>query len=282
MDPSQRRRILGLGTIGVAVFGLLTLTAISSRSLPGTTRSVALSWTVDVIEVIKVAVGVMILAAVVLSVISSRRNKEKDKAQKKAPPRRQSALAVLIVLAAIAALILQLPRRARDIPEEALPPEILSFSRFDFLPIEEVGSAWPLLVLLGLAGIVAGAIYLLSHREIDEDPDPDAAVVVADSLSDALAALAWSDEPRSVIIKAYYAIETALADIGMRRQTSEAPREYLQRVLGTAGLQPDSITRLTTLFELARFSEHELGTTEVGEARAALESALADLGAPAP
>jgi len=277
MDPTQRRRILGLATIGLAVFGLLTLTALGSRSLPGTTRSVALSWTVDVIEVIQVAIGVIIVAAVIWSLIAVRRNRDKEKKpQRKSLPRRQSSLAVLAVLAAVAVLVYLIPKRAPRVLEEPTPPDF-NFSRVDFLPMEEVGAAWPLLALIAMAVIAGFAISVLTRAEPDPEPDPDAAALLADSLSDALAALDWSDDPRSVIIKAYHDIETALADAGMPRLASEAPREYLQRVLSSLGVEADSITRLTTLFELARFSEQDLGAAEVDDAQAALQSVLADL-----
>ena len=278
MDPTQRRRILGLATIGLAVFGLLTLTALGSRSLPGTTRSVALSWTVDVIEVIQVAIGVIIVAAVIWSLIAVRRNRDKEKKpQRKSLPRRQSSLAVLAVLAAVAVLVYLIPKRAPRVLEEPTPPDF-NFSRVDFLPMEEVGAAWPLLALIAMAVLAAFAISVLTRAQPDPEPDPDAAALLADSLSDALAALDWSDDPRSVIIKAYHDIETALADAGMPRLASEAPREYLQRVLSSLGVEADSITRLTTLFELARFSEQDLGAAEVDDAQAALQSVLADLG----
>jgi hypothetical protein len=144
--------------------------------------------------------------------------------------------------------------------------------------MEEVGAAWPLLALIAMAVIAGFAISVLTRAQPDPEPDADAAALLADSLSDALAALDWSDDPRSVIIKTYHDIETALADAGMPRLASEAPREYLQRVLSSLGVQADSITRLTTLFELARFSEQDLGAAEVDDAQAALQSVLADLG----
>ena len=278
MDPNQRRRILGLATVGLAVFGLLTLTALGSRSLPGTTRSVALSWTVDVIEMIQVAIGVAIIAAVILSLIASRRNKDEEKLQKKSPPRHQPWFVVLPVLAAMALLVyLFLNRTPAVLEEEATAPEF-SFSRVDFLPMEEVGAAWPLLALIALAVVAALAISVLTRAQPDPEPDADAAALLADSLSGALAALDWSDDPRSVIIRAYHDIETELAGAGMPRLASEAPREYLERVLSNLGVEPGSITHLTTLFELARFSEQDLGAAEVDDAQAAMQSVLTDLG----
>lgn len=272
----QRRRTLGLAAIGLAVFGLLTLTALGSRSLPGTTRSVALSWTVDVIEVIKIGVGVIIIGAVVWGLITSRRDKDETKKRRKGPRQRRSPLAVLVVLAAAALMIWLILNRPTADPLEEAEEGAFSISRVDFLPLEDVGAAWPLLVLVAMAAIAAFAVSALTKSQPD-DLDQDAGSLLADSLSSALSDLDWSDDPRSVIIKAYHDIQAALAESGMPRLASEAPREYLERVLSTAGVQPDSITRLTTLFELARFSDQDLGPADVAEAQAALESVLADL-----
>jgi Domain of unknown function (DUF4129) len=277
MDRGQRTRTVGLVVIGIAVLGLLTLTAVGARSLPGTTRSVALSWTIDAIQIIQVAVGVLIVAAIVWSLINTRRDDVEDKPRRKAPPRRKSGLAILIVIAAIALLIWVIPQRAGTVLEEPSPS--FSFSDVDFLPIENVGAAWPLLVLVALAALAIFALSVLTRpsEQVIEAADP--ASLVAGTLGDAIDELSWSDDPRSVIIKAYYRIESGLAAAGLPRRPSEAPREYLERVLAGTDVKPDSITSLTTLFELARFSDQELAATDRDAAEAAMRSVLEDLGA---
>jgi hypothetical protein len=275
MDRYSRRRMLSLGVIGLAVLGLLTLTAVGARSLPGTTRSLALSWTVDVVQVIQVGIGLVIIGAIIWGLVSSRRDREEDEPRKWTTRKRQSPLAVFLVISAIALLFYVIPRRAPEVLDESAPD--INISEVDFLPMENVGAAWPLLALIATAVIAAFAISMLARQREEDDADLDAGALVADTLTGALDELSWSDDPRSVIIKAYHDIEAALGRSGMPRRPSEAPREYLERVLATVGVQADSITRLTTLFELARFSEHDLGDAETSEAEAALRSALTDL-----
>ena len=277
MDRNQRRRVLGLGAIGVAVLSLLMLTAVGSRSLPGTTRSLALSWTIDVIEVIQIGVGVLILGAILWSLV--RRRGDKDRPMRKAAPRRQSAWAVLLVLAVVAVLVWLIPRPDPTILEEL--PQDLNISEVDFLPVESAGDAWPLLVLIAGTLIAAFAVNRLTRPAPETEDDLDSAGLLAETLSDALDRLSWADDPRDVIIKAYHDIERAFAAAGMPPRASEAPRQYLERILASADVEQDAITRLTSLFEQARFSDHDMDEFDRAEAIDAMEAVRAELTASA-
>ena len=277
---TEQRRVVGLVGIATAVLGLLILSAVGARSLPGTTRSLALSWTVDVIQIIQVGLGVLIIAAILWGLVAQRRGGGEEQRTKERP-RRKSPLGVLIVIAAIALLIFVIPRQGPSVLEES--PSALNFSQVDFLPIEDVGAAWPLLVLITGVAVAVLAIRMLTQpeEEIDEEK-ADPGELLADTLTDALDELSWSDDPRSVIIRAYRTIEAALGRAGLPRRHSEAPREYLHRVLTGAHVQQDSITRLTTLFELARYSDHVMDAVDRREAIEAMESVRSELGASMP
>ena len=277
---TEQRRVVGLVGIATAVLGLLILSAVGARSLPGTTRSLALSWTVDVIQIIQVGLGVLIIAAILWGLVAQRRGGGEEQRTKERP-RRKSPLGVLIVIAAIALLIFVIPRQGPSVLEES--PSALNFSQVDFLPIEDVGAAWPLLVLITGVAVAVLAIRMLTQpeEEIDEEK-AHPGELLADTLTDALDELSWSDDPRSVIIRAYRTIEAALGRAGLPRRHSEAPREYLHRVLTGAHVQQDSITRLTTLFELARYSDHVMDAVDRREAIEAMESVRSELGASMP
>lgn len=278
MDRYQRRRILGLSAVGAAVLSLLMLTAVGARNLPGTTRSLALSWTIDVIQVIQVAVGLVIIGAILWSLIAGRRRRDDDEPRRKASARKQPAWAVLLVLAAVALFVWLFIRRPERVILEEVPPDF-TISEVDFLPVENVGNAWPLLLLLVGTVIAAFAVNRLTRPEPEPEEEIDPGALLAETLTDALDQLSWSDDPRAVIIKAYRNIERALADVGIRRRVSEAPREYLLRVLTSANVEQDSITQLTTLFEQARFSDHEMGPIDRQAAIEAMESVRANLSA---
>jgi hypothetical protein len=270
-----RRRTIVLTAVGAAVFALLLITAIGSQSLPGTTRSLSLSWTIDVIEVVQVGAGVLIIGAILWSLIASRRQRDEDRPPRRAPGGKRPVWAVLLVLVALALFIWILPRQQREAPEE-VPPDF-TISEVDFPPVESIGNAWPLLVLAAGTLVAAFAVSRLVRPEEDEPTAIDAGTLLVDALDTALDDLSWSDDPRSAIIKAYYDIERTLRNHDLGRQPSEAPREYLERVLGGAALDPAALTTLTDLFEQARYSDHTVGLTERQAAIDAMESVRAVL-----
>jgi Domain of unknown function (DUF4129) len=261
---------MALAAVGVAVFALLLITAVGSQSLPGTTRSLSLSWTVDVIEILQVGAGLLIVGAILWSVIAGRRQREEDRPLRQAPQRKRPAWAVLLVLFALALLIWILPRQERDSPEEVAPD--FTITEVDFPPVESIGSAWPLLVLAAGTVVAAFAVSRLGRPEDDEATSVDAGALLADTLDSALDDLSWSDDPRSVIIKAYHDIERTLSNHDLGRRPSEAPREYLERVLGGTDLEPAAVTTLTELFEQARYSDHQMSSGDRRNAIDAMES----------
>ena len=83
-------------------------------------------------------------------------------------------------------------------------------------------------------------------------------VTVAQVLSETLEDLEREPDPRKAVIGAYAKMERTLAAKGFPREESEAPDEYLGRILAVVGASGHSVRRLTRLFERARFSEHEI------------------------
>ena len=95
------------------------------------------------------------------------------------------------------------------------------------------------------------------------------------AVDDALEALADEPDPRRAIIMAYARMQATLARAGLGRRPSEAPREYLGRVMGGLGDGSRAARRLTALFERARFSPHAVDADMRQEAISAL-TALRD------
>jgi hypothetical protein len=75
---------------------------------------------------------------------------------------------------------------------------------------------------------------------------------------------------RRAIIAAYARMERALAVAGLPRRPAEAPFEYLERALGELDTSGAAVERLTSLFEWAKFSQHEPGPEMRDEAIDAL------------
>jgi NADH:ubiquinone oxidoreductase subunit 6 (subunit J) len=140
----------------------------------------------------------------------------------------------------------------------AAPREI----RFDWVPVIVVSS-------LTAAGLAAAAFTFVRRREPAAPPDAAAVLVLA--IERTLDDLRAEADPRRAVIAAYAQMEGALGRAGLPRRPAEAPREYLQRVLPEVGAGAESVERLTSLFEQAKFSPHAIDAAMKEEAIAALE-----------
>ncbi len=76
------------------------------------------------------------------------------------------------------------------------------------------------------------------------------------ALDESLDDLRSEPDLRRAIIAAYARMEHALAVAGTPRRPAEAPLEYLARALRALDASAPAVTRLTDLFEWAKFSQH--------------------------
>jgi Domain of unknown function (DUF4129) len=98
-------------------------------------------------------------------------------------------------------------------------------------------------------------------------------------VSDAIDDLRGEADPRRAVIAAYARMERVLGQHGQPRRPSEAPFEYLARVLLRLRVRQAAVRDLTELFERAKFSTHEIDQRMKERAIAALISVRDDLGA---
>jgi hypothetical protein len=105
------------------------------------------------------------------------------------------------------------------------------------------------------------------HETIDE--------VLAETLDD----LRREEDPRKAVIGAYAKMERTLAARGVPRRESEAPLEYLTRILEVVSASGHSVRRLTGLFAKARYSPHEIDAKMKEDAIDALTGLRAELAA---
>lgn len=152
------------------------------------------------------------------------------------------------------------------------------------------GGSWLLLALGTLVGVVlltVGARLLVRWRRsttaddlpsIEENPaaaeeDGDAATAdgtLALAAEKALDELRIEGDARRAIIGCYAQMERSLARAGMSRRPSEAPLEYLARVL--ASVAPVGGQVLTDLYERAMFSAQPMNARDKDRAMDALEA----------
>lgn len=131
--------------------------------------------------------------------------------------------------------------------------------------------------LLAAAGVAAFASRkakpmrewrIRSHEEV--------ALALDESLDD----LRSEPDVRRAIIAAYARMERSLATAGIPRRPSEAPFEYVSRALQSLDASGPAVTRLTDLFEHAKFSHHEPEESMRQDAIAALVAVRDELRAP--
>jgi Domain of unknown function (DUF4129) len=136
---------------------------------------------------------------------------------------------------------------------------------------------WVLAAAIG-GGLVVAAVIVLARRrrELDveeESVEDDLAAVVSDTIDD----LRREADPRRAVIAAYARMERVLGQHGQPRRPSEAPFEYLARILLALRVQAGAVGELTELFERAKFSTHEIDHDMKERAIVALISVRDDL-----
>lgn len=128
-----------------------------------------------------------------------------------------------------------------------------------------------------------GAAWLVQQRRLKRRTSVpfELETTVADdfvaSIGDAIDDLEAEPDPRRAVIAAYARMEGVLARNGLRRRPSETPLEYLRRILLGLSVRGDSVTRLTRLFEQAKFSRREIDLSMKLDAIAALRAIRDDL-----
>jgi hypothetical protein len=136
----------------------------------------------------------------------------------------------------------------------------------------------PVVVVCTLLAVAAGA-WLLAARRRRGAPEPDGALQAAmlDALEEGIDDLEAEPDPRRAVIAAYARLERVLAAHGAPRRPAEAPEEYLHRVLASLDLGRPAATRLTALFQAAKFSDHTVDETMKAGALEALRTARDEL-----
>jgi hypothetical protein len=143
---------------------------------------------------------------------------------------------------------------------------------FQWLPAVLTGS----ILFATAAGIVALIIWKrVKGAAWEQEAELSAALdeVLADTLDD----LRAERDPRRAVIATYARLERTFAAHDVSREPSETPREYVDRALDRLGVSTFAVQRLTSLYERAKFSPHEIDATMKDDAIEALAGLRAEL-----
>jgi hypothetical protein len=147
-----------------------------------------------------------------------------------------------------------------------------------------------LYTLLGivLLAVIVACVLLLRRRPADQDTLPPDEATLADgertelraAVQSGQRALAGLDDAQAAIIACYLAMERSLAAAGADRTDADTPAEFLGRAAAAGLVRTAAAGQLTGLFYEARFSRHQLTSTERTAAERALHQLDADLAEP--
>jgi Domain of unknown function (DUF4129) len=273
------RQVWGGGVV-VAAVGLLALVALASEQAPFDVKDDTQAFhgpgwvTVLLVGVVVALIVFAATLALSATTVSGRRI---------AAPRQRSLLRTMVAIA-VAVLLLFLLRALNEKPKTSTPkPE--STTETSVLPApdhteREAGPPWAALILgvtvLAVLGTAALSRRRMAGEDGDVDEDADMGPAVA-ALTESIDVLNHPGDDRAVIVAAYAALLNGLAAAGMPRRPSEAPEEYVARVLLAWHVAPEPLQDLTALFAEARFSEHPMGPAHRARAISALEAARSDI-----
>jgi hypothetical protein len=162
--------------------------------------------------------------------------------------------------------------RAQTIPvDTATAPQSTSY---------EAGVSWIAVIITVALVVLAAAAWWYSgraRRRARGELQPVLAAAVVQAVDESLDDLRAEPDPRRAVIAAYARLERVLAAHGLPRKPSEAPLEYLGRMLTELSVSDRAARALTELFERAKFSQHAVGSEMKEEAIEALQTVRDDL-----
>ena len=150
------------------------------------------------------------------------------------------------------------------------------------VPAGRDAGSWPVhwlvfAVLAGAGGAIAGTLLARDLLRRRRAAGPTAAEELVVAVDESLDDLEREPDPRLAVIRAYGRMERTLARSGAGRLPPETPLEYLARALDAVRASRGSITRLTSLFQRAKFSRHAIDAQMKAEAIGALHELRAEL-----
>lgn len=260
-----------------AAVGLLVLVVLGSRtaSLPPVGGGFEPSVFLSALRVVGYVALIIGLPSLPVAILIFRRRQQRARVESRSaflelptPPLWARVLGASVILAVFAGqvfitvtLLADLLRAARIAADGT--PDFGGLPGPNGLGPLERDSASLVVALLIVAAMVVLALgfavrWRLEERRRDMPVRQDEATVASRAVEVSLAALQTERDPRRAVIAAYAAMERVLATAGLGRDGSEAPIEYLRRVLAASFGSRQEIATITHLFQVAKFSHHDV------------------------
>jgi hypothetical protein len=253
-------------SLAAALVALVALVALASRAHApaggGATHGVdsKLIWEFVLIGVVGLFVLCLPVAAWV--VLSTRGDRPPSEARKRRSFQQiLIGTAIFLIAFAFAARRFQ-PGHHEKAKTSHIPANLATGPQKPNKPEKPIPFDWlPAIVVLSAATVGAGVLgYVLFRRPSRRKPtEAELAARLSAVLDDSLDDLLAERDPRRAVVAAYARMERTLAGAGFPRAVAEAPLEYLGRVLrDLLHTSAEAVSKLTALFERAKFSHHEI------------------------
>jgi hypothetical protein len=285
-EPLSARAV---ALVGAGLLSLLLVAAVASRAGSpagggGSERTAAPTFVADFV-VTFFLVGILPGGAIVL--VYALWLRRMAKRAYRSPARSMVGTVVIAAAASLAAVLVAtgLQHWRNDSAKPKGIPSGVAGDGKTRLQAYRPGFSWyaAAVTLALVVAVLANAAILVAKRRREEPDAEDAelAATLARVLDDTLDDLRRETDPRRAVIAAYARMEATLGAYGLPRDPAEAPLEYLARVLRELRVRAAAALDLTTLFERAKFSTHEIDPAMKEEAIAALITVREELRAPA-
>ena len=162
------------------------------------------------------------------------------------------------------------------LPQTNPPLSTMTRSADSALPWVSLGFAAAVVVIVVLAWVISERrLRMQGQVRASERPE-----TVSEGIDEGLETLLSNPDPRQAVIAAYSVMEKAFARAGRARRHFEAPLEFVGRILSSVPGAGTDVTKLAELFELAKFSQHEIDENMRAVAVSALSNIRRQLQAP--
>lgn len=290
-DPPATRRAVPAWVAVPAAAGLIAIVALASRSTTAapSTGTIDLNPALTAIETlgyVGLAVGTasLVLILVMNRGRPQRRHRGGPVIRRQLPPVPwwANVLGLVVVLGMLAAqvwitlaFLAELQRRAAEAGGTGEPGPIFGLDPGTLQPSGRDLTSLTIALVIVAVLVVALVGYAIRLRLRDDRllglGGAGGQAATANAVEVSLEALRGEPDPRRAVIAAYVAMERSLSRAGFGRRRSEAPLEYLRRVLATPTRAADEVRTITLLFQHAKFSSHEVDESMRNGAIDALE-----------
>ncbi|MDX6474993.1 MAG: hypothetical protein QOH95_504 [Gaiellaceae bacterium] len=287
MEPPVTGRSTRLALVAFGVLALLAVVAFASRSglghqsqakpSPGYLNYAFTAFLIVFVLAIPVAIYSFVIQA-----------REGGIGKKGYRQRTIESIGMVLIFSCLAVVVLYLKRHHHhlfNIDPRALKngKKLFQNNRQGHRASVEPRFEWTVLWIAVAGLLVAGGWFYYTWRTrkkrtaVPLDRERTVAEDFAASIGDAIDDLEAEPDARLAVIAAYARMEAVLARNGLRRRPSETPVEYLRRILLGLTARGEPVSRLTSLFEQAKFSRHDIDVSMKQDAIGALREIRADL-----